>query len=254
MPHQVPLPPSNTNAAKEMRLAVFMGLLARELAEHIFQPFYISLNEIDIRDILVELAMKDSKKESYYRAILLAMSPKKQNTILEERKKTFLQNVGSYLFDLLPEGQYNELRQILEVVVERACETWKSFQYSRNRYEPDFDLLEWGDEWEPFPFQNNSNQGQEQSLNGDTDEAVLTIFPRICRVGNGECKPINFGTVLTRYQCSGAERELRKKEPSSPRAARPNFDRQKTRGMSISLGGSPDQNGSFLGDGDKASK
>jgi hypothetical protein len=253
MPHQVPLPPSNTNAAKEMRLAVFMGILARELAELIFQPCYISLNEPDIRDTLLEVAMVDSNKESYYRALLLSMGSSKQKAVLEERKKTFLQNVGSNLFDLLPAAQYNELRQILAMVVEKACETWKLFQYSRNRYELDFDLLEWGGEWDPFPFQSNSNLGQGWSPNGDPDEPVLTIFPRICRVGNGECSPLNFGTVLTRYQCSGAEREL-KKEPSSPRAPRATSDRQRTRGMSISLGGRSTQNGSFLGDADQASK
>lgn len=255
MPHQVPLPPSNTNAAKEMRLAVFMGLLARELADNIFQPIYISPSESDILNILRELAVKDPKKESYCRAILLAMSPEKQNTVLKERKKTLLQNVGSYLYDLLPGAQYDELRQSLEIVVERACETWRFFQYSRNRYEPDFDLPEWGDEeWEAFPFTDNSNLSQEQGTNGDADEAVLTIFPRLCRLGNGEPKPVNFGTVLTKYQCSGADREWRRKEPSSPRAARANFDRQRTRGMAISLGGSPDQNGSFLGEGNQASK
>jgi hypothetical protein len=254
MSHQVPLPPSNTNAAKEMRLAVFLGLLARELVELIFQPCYISLNELDIRNVLLEVAMTDSKKESYYRAILLAMGSNKQKTVLEERKKTFLQNVEANLSDLLPEAQYTELRQILEVVVEKACETWKFFQYSRNRYELDFDLLEWGGDWDPFPFQSSSNLGQEQSPNGDADEPVLAIFPRICRVGNGEFKPLNFGTVLTRYQCADADRELRKKEPSNPRAARAISDRQRTRGISISLGGPSTQNGSFLGDANQASK
>lgn len=255
MSHSVPLPPSNTDVAKEMRLAVFMGLLARELNEHIFQPYYMSLSEIDIREISVDLAMKDSKKESYCRAILLAMNPEKQKMILEERKKTFLRNIGSYLLDLLPPVQYDELRQSLEAVAERACETWRSFQYNRSRYEPDFDLLDWGDEeWEPFPFTRNSNTSEQLNFNGDMDEAVLTILPRICRVGNGECKPCNYGTVLTRYQCSGADRELRRKEPSSPRTMRAILDRPRTRGMSISLGGTTDQNGSFLGDADQASK
>lgn len=255
MPHQVPLPPTNTNAAKEMRLAVFMGLLARELADNIFQPLYLSPSESDILDILRELAVKDPKKESYCRAILLAMSPERQNAVLKERKKTFLQNVGSYLYDLLPGAQYDELRQSLEIVVERASETWRFFQYCKNRYEPDFDLPEWGDEeWEAFPFTDSSNLSEEQSSNGDADEAVLTIFPRLRRLENGEPKPVNFSTVLTKFQCSGADREWRRKEPSNSRAARANFERQRTRGMSISLGGSSDQNGSFLGDGKQASK
>jgi hypothetical protein len=255
MPHQVPLPPSNTNAAKQMRLAVILGLIARELTEHIFLPFYISLSDIDVLVDLAELARKDPKKESYCRAVLLAISPEKQETILEGKKKIFCQNVGSYLFDLLPAAQYDEFRQSLEFVVERACETWKFFQYSRNRYVTDYDLRDWGeDEWESFPFEENPDVSQQQGPISDTDEAVLSVFPRMCRLGNGGYLPINAGTALTKSQCIGAEQELRKKESSSPRAIRSNSDRQRTRGMSISFGRSADQNGSFLGDGNQASK
>lgn len=254
--HQVPLPASNTNVAKKMRLAIFMGLLARELVENIFQPLYITPGESEILSILHGLAEKDPEKESYCRAILLAMSPEKQNTMLKERKKTFLQNVGSYVYDLLPGMQYDELRQSLKVVLDRACETWRFFQYSRNRYEPDFNLLEWGDEeCEAFPFEDNlSLTREEQETDSHADEAVLAIFPRICRLGNGEPKSVKLGTVLTIYQCSAADRECREKEPSSPRAARAIFDRQRTRGMSISLGGASDQKASFLGNGAQASK
>lgn len=232
MPHQVPLPPSNTNAAKQMRLAVFMGIIARELANNIFQPFHVSFDEIEIQDMFVELSIKDPKREAFCRAILLAISPEKQNAILEERKKTFLQSVGSYFFDLLPATQYDELRQSLKLVVDRACETWRFFQYSKNRYEPDYELLEWGDgEWESFPFENSSGTSQDPGFNNDSDEPVLTIFPRLCRVGSEGCKPVNIGTVLSRSQCIEAEREMRKKEPSSPRVTRVNSDRQRTRNI-----------------------
>jgi hypothetical protein len=237
MSHQVPLPQSNSDAAKQMRLAVFLAILARELNEHTFQPSYISLNENDLREILVALAVKDPKKESFCRAMLLSINPEKQAMILEERKKSVLWNAGSDFLDLLPPVRYEEFRKSLEDVVERACETWKSIQYSKNRYEPDFEPLEWGDEeWDSFLFANSASTNQNQHANGDTDEALLTVFPRICRVESNACKAISFATVLTRSQCIDAEREQRRREPSSPRTTRVIPDRQRSRGMSISLG------------------
>lgn len=234
-----------------MRLAVFMAILARELCENIFQPCYIFPTEIDSRDMLVKLARKDPEKESFSRAVLLAISPEEQNALLEERKKTFLHSVGSYWFDLLPSPQYEELRHGLQLVVDRACETWGFIQYSRNRYIPDLEVLDWGDgEWEPFPFGNNSSgTSQEQSIESDSDELVLAIFPRLCRVGSEGYKLVNYGTALTKSQCSDAERESKKKDPSSPRMMRANSDRPRARNMSISFGRSTDQNGSFLGGG-----
>lgn len=237
-----------------MRLAVFMAILARELTEHIFQPFYLPPSDSFIQEILIQLAKQDPEKESFCRALLLAISPERQNAILEERKQEVLQNVGSCFSDLLPTTQYDELRKGLKLVVDRACETWRFFQYNRNRYEPDHELREWADgEWEAFPFAADSDTSQNQGFDSKSDEPILAIFPRICRVDNGGSKPLNLGTVLTRSQCIGAERELKKKEPSSPRLARVNSDRPRTRNMSISFGRSPDQNGTFLGNGDQAS-
>lgn len=241
MSHQVPLPQSNSNAAKEMRLVVFLAILARELNEQIFQPFYISQNENDTREILLDLAMKDAKKESFCRAILLDINPEKQNLILEERKKIVIWNAGSYFLDLLSSARYEGFRRSLEDVVERACEMWKAFRYSEKRYEPDFDPTE--EEWEPFPFANSEKFSQGHI---DTGETVLTVYPRICRVISEECKTLHFATVLTRSQCIDAELEMRKREPSSPKSNRAIPERQRTRGLSISLSSATNQNGSFL--------
>lgn len=249
MSHQVPLPQSNSKAAKEMRLVVFLAILARELNEHIFQPSYISQNENDTREILLDLAMKDAKKESFCRAMLLAINPEKQNMILEERKKIVIWNAGSYFLDLLSSARYEGFRRSLEDVVERACEMWKAFQYSKKRYEPDFDPIE--EEWEPFPFANSENISQGHI---DTGETVLTIYPRICRVGSEECKTLHFATVLTRSQCIDAELEQRKREPSSPKSTRAIPERQRTRGLSISLSNATNQNGSFLEGKDQSNR
>lgn len=223
-----------------------MAILTMELARNIFQPCYIFPSDIDIRDLLLEHAIQDPEKESFCRAVLLAISPEEQNAILEQRKETFLQSVGSYWFAT----QDVEFQQRLKLVVDRACETWRFFQYNKNRYETDHEWLEWGDgEWEHFPFEDQSDTSQDKVVDRDSDQPFLTIFPRLCRVDSKGLNPINDGVVLTKSQCIDAERELKKKDPSSPRMMRTNSDRPRVRNMSISVGHSTDQNGSFLGGG-----
>lgn len=173
--------------------------------------------------------------------MLLAITPEKQNMILEERKKIVIWNAGSYFLDLLSPARYKGFRRSLEDVVERACEMWKAFRHSEERYELDFNLTE--EEWEPFPFTNSENFSQGHV---DTGETILTVYPRICRVGSEECKTLHFATVLIRSQCIDAELEMRKWELSSPKSTRVIPERQRTRGLSISLSSATNQSSSFL--------
>ncbi|KAH8704975.1 hypothetical protein BGW36DRAFT_421555 [Talaromyces proteolyticus] len=254
MSHQIPLPQSNSTAAKQMRYAVFLAILARELVEHIFQPSYIFQSENDIREILGDLAVKDSKKESFCRAILLAIDPERDTLVLEEKKKMVLRNIGSCFLDLFPSLHYEEFRKSLEIVVDRACETWSLFQYSARNYELSFELPEWdGGHWDRLPLGDQEKLDQNKHGNITEDKPVLTVFPSVCRNGSGACKIVEFSTVLTRFQCIDAEQE-QKKEPSSPRVARAVSDRQRTRGLSISLANTSNQNGSFLEEKDQLNK
>lgn len=63
--HQIPLPCSNTHTTKQIRLAVLLAILAREIDEHIFQPIYIAPGDFRIRKVLADLAATDSEKESF---------------------------------------------------------------------------------------------------------------------------------------------------------------------------------------------
>jgi hypothetical protein len=249
--HQVPLPQTNSEAAKQMRLAVILAILAREIDKHIFQPTYILSEGSVTRELLTDLAMKNSKKESFCRAVLLSIDPDTQARNLGDRTKQVVENVASHLAGLLSETQHNEICRSLEEVVKNAAEVWKTIQHARERYETDFDPLEWGDtEYDPFPFAGDANAAGVRAANGDDDENLLIVFPRICRVQNNERYPRNYATSLRRSQCMAAERELKRKEPSSPTVSRVASDRQRARGMSIALSNTNGPNSHFL---DKAS-
>jgi len=244
MLHQVPLPLSNSDPAKQMRLAVFLGIFAREINQQIFQPTYLSLDDNSIREVLVNLAMNDYKKESFCRAMLLSIDPQKQATNLEERKKTVVRNVEFCLKDLFSPTQFQEVRRSLEEVVQRAAETWKYFQRAIEKYEPDF---EWEDyEWEPFPFVEDTGATDSLPSASDTEETPLTIFPRIYRVKNNAFVSVGIMTILRRSQCVAADRECRRKESSNHGSPRMASDRRRSRGMSISTGNTTNQQKAFL--------
>lgn len=247
MPHQVPLPPSNSDAAKQMRLAVFLGIFAREINQQIFQPVYLSSDDNSVREILTNLAMKDCKKESFCRAMLLSVDPEKQLANLKERKKTVIRNVELYLKDLFLPTQFQGVQMSLEGVVESAAKSWNYFQHAVEKYEPDFEPLEWDDdEWDAFPFADDMGAPDGQASSSEIDGTLLTIFPRICRVKDNVREPLSFVTVLRRSQCVAADREYRRKESSNSGCSRIASDRHRPRGMSISLGNTNGQQRAFL--------
>lgn len=243
-PHHVPLPQTNSEAAKQMRLAIILAILAREINDQIFQPTYLFSPETDFRDVLYRLALTDQKKESFCRAILLSIEPEKQEHNLEERKRNVVKTMESYLEYLASPLQLVELRKCLEDIVQQAAETWRPFQGISSRYEPDF---EDDSEWDQFEFATETGTADGRLANGEIDETALVIFPRLCLVGDNQRRPRNYVTVLRKSQCVVAEQELRRKELPSPTSVRNAGDRQRGRTMSISLTSTGSQSSSFLG-------
>ncbi|KAL4974908.1 hypothetical protein BDW66DRAFT_152507 [Aspergillus desertorum] len=222
LPHHIPLLASNTPAAKGMRLAIILGILSREIDRCIFQPNYLfseeaQLRDIQLRDILSQLAMTDGAKESFCRAVLLSIGQNTQEDSLHSRVQSVVRKVSFYLCDLLSEAQYAEFRQNIENVVNRAVSVWLPIQRAEKRYEPDFDPLSWDDgEWRPFKF-----PGQETSLSSPENEIpsnnLLTIFPRISLVYDHCRHPLTFVIQLRKSHklYIDAEREI-----TSPTAGR----------------------------------
>ncbi|KAE8347691.1 hypothetical protein BDV24DRAFT_157167 [Aspergillus arachidicola] len=209
--HRVPLPLSNSTAAKQMRLAVILAILARELDKHIFQPIYIILRDTQIREALTTLAASDSEKEPFCRSILLSIDPEAQNKALRSRVQVVIRNVlSSHLQEILPETHLTGLRQSLEKVVQKAAEVWQLIQRAKRRYEPDLEPLKWGDdEWSPLIFPGTDSGGSQISQKA-SGESLLTVFPSIAAVGGGKRIPLTYVVQLRRSQtqCVKAEQEI----------------------------------------------
>ncbi|KAI9376638.1 hypothetical protein BJX61DRAFT_256802 [Aspergillus egyptiacus] len=228
--HHVPLPHSNSPAAKQMRLAIFLAILAREVDKHIFQPTYIIPEDAGIRDTLARLAASDNEKESFCRSILLSIDPDTEKAILQSRIQAVVRNVSSYLYDMLPEDQFNKLRASVWKIAERAADVWNPIQRSLERYEPDFEPLKWGDDkWSPLHFPEGSSAEIETSPNL-LDDCLLTVFPRIAVVESGNRFPLTYVVQLRKSQpqCLAAGRELAN-VPSSPILGRVASNRSRRR-------------------------
>ncbi|RAL07870.1 uncharacterized protein BO97DRAFT_408683 [Aspergillus homomorphus CBS 101889] len=228
--HHVPLPQSNSPAAKQMRLAVFLAILAREVDRQIFQPTYIVPEDAGVRDTLARLAACDNEKESFCRSILLSIDPDREKTILQSRIQAVVRHVSSYLYDMLPEDQFPKLRASIGKIAERAADVWHPFQRSLERYEPDFEPLKWGDDkWSPLHLPEGSSAESETSPN-PLDDCLITVFPRITVVERANRFPLTYVVQLRKShpQCLAAGRELAN-VPTSPILGRVASNRSRRR-------------------------
>ncbi|KAL5340245.1 hypothetical protein BJX70DRAFT_407541 [Aspergillus crustosus] len=236
--HHVPLPQSNSLAAKQMRLAIFLAILAREVDKQIFQPTYIVPEDAGIRDILANLAASDNERESFCRSILLSINPEVQNTALLSRIQAVIRNASSYLYGMLPDDQFDQLRASIGKIVERAVSVWNPLQRSLQRYEPDFEPLKWGDDLcSPLDFPEESHSGSETGPDM-LDESLLTVFPRLTVVEKGNRFPLTYVVQLRRShpQCIAAEREV-SNIPTSPVIGRVASNQSRRKSVALSNAG-----------------
>ncbi|CAG8918857.1 unnamed protein product [Penicillium salamii] len=205
----VPVTPSNSPEAKGMRLAMTLAILSREICKNIFQPNYILPEDSEIHGILSHLAENDTEKESFYRRILLSLSLNAEESLLQTRVQTVVRNMSSYLWKLLSETQHDSIRASIERIAQKAADFWLPVQRAQQRYETEFDLVDLeDDDWEPFPFPGDNTVPNCQNQVA-RDMNILTVFPCILLVKDGNRDPLTRMTQLRSSQklCIAAEYE-----------------------------------------------
>ncbi|RDL40630.1 uncharacterized protein BP5553_00609 [Venustampulla echinocandica] len=218
---KIPIPQSNSPAAKQMRIAAMLAILARNIDQYVFQPTYLS-DELDgTRKLLVRLAMADSKKESFCRSVLMSMAPKDQERNASKSLDDVVQVVSSCVRHLLADAQYERFRSDLKQVVRRAFQAWELIRHATEKLEPLFVLRHFEDiEWQTLRFAGPGTSSTDQTSAAD-DEALLVIFPRIYVIEDDEPDPITPGVVLRKSQAAAAAEEIEKADPPSPTSGRP---------------------------------
>lgn len=249
--YHIPLPCSNSKAAKYMRLISILALLAREIDEQIFQPTFFISEESGIRERLRKLAMTDGERESYCRSILLSIGAGTMANDLDERIKNVTKNVSSCVDGIFTDEQCSKISSSVKKVTQRAAEVWQTFQRTKTKYEPVFEILQSGSqEFDLFDFPTDEPERKEETTSLPNNPPFV-IFPRLCRYEDGvswTCYEA-VGVCRSMPQFRAAEQEQKTAEPQSPvrrvafaRERRPSLDQRRSKAQ-------VSQNGSFLGSG-----
>lgn len=147
---RLPLPRSNTPAAKQVRIAAVLAALSRSLAWHVFRPIWAADNtgagaDAALGGLLRGLEAASPDHERHLRGALLAAA-----AAVQERGTTgapgtrgrgaaaVVREVTFLVQHLLSALQYEAFREGLEACVALACEQWAKLQGAAMRIEPYF--------------------------------------------------------------------------------------------------------------------
>ncbi|CZR66098.1 uncharacterized protein PAC_15999 [Phialocephala subalpina] len=245
----IPLPQSNSLAAKQMRIVALLAILARSITQHVFKPTYIlgDKDERDeIRSLLVRLADINSKKESFCRALLLSIFPEDQATNGTKAMERVVREVSKCVRNLVSDAQYESFRSSVDNIVHKASGAWRLVQSTRDKFEPYFDLKHYVDfEWQPLNLDNDHiGVGDDSAVITEDDKALLMVFPRIYIIADSERDPVTPGVMLMKSQSTLASEEMEKNNPSSPTTSRagPRSKAIRSRTMSVAV----DRSNGFL--------
>lgn len=245
----IPLPRTNTPAAKQMRIAVTLSLLSRSLHTHIFRPSYLTATshpEDPLPQILHTIALANPSHEEHTRATLLAMLPaEKQRTFGAKRVGAVVREVSYAVQHLLTALQYEAFCTGLEQVCKLACAQWMRIQLGKMRVEPYFGPPFGEFDWQVLPLPVFEGGGERDDLvvevgrpvedgrvggHGEgavredaevgPDDIMLVVWPSMCIVENGELESITQGLVISKDQVRAATDEVRGRGRQRPGAKR----------------------------------
>lgn len=136
---QIPLPQSNTPAAKGMRISAVLAVLSRAMHKHLFRPVYL-LDDDDenLVKFLRALEDEDPTREAHMRATLMSMMPERQEEQGARRVKMVVREVSWLVQHLLGALQFEAFCSGLEAACRLACEQWMRIQHAQMKIEPYF--------------------------------------------------------------------------------------------------------------------
>ncbi|KAM0280455.1 hypothetical protein ACHAQH_004034 [Verticillium albo-atrum] len=176
----IPLPRSNTPEAKQMRVASFLAVLARQLDRHVFRPTYVVTESDELSDMILHL--KDKRQANHLRSVLLRL-PIDEPRVAQEQP--VVEAMCASIETLLRQRDLLSFRASLEKICREVCETWRTFQRYKRLVTADLEFNpEYPDEWKSLPGTIPSLDGslkpirtQSVQLNGVIGEMSIAIWP-----------------------------------------------------------------------------
>jgi hypothetical protein len=172
---QIPLPQSNTSAAKGMRISAVLAVLSRAMHRHLFRPVYL-LDDDDenLVKFLRALEDEDPTREAHLRATLMSMMPERQAEQGLRRVKMVVREVSWLVQHLLSALQFEAFCAGRETACRLACEQWKRIQLAQMKIEPYFGPPYDDFDWQVLELPEFAEAEQDGlSHRDDHDEAVM---------------------------------------------------------------------------------
>ncbi|GAB7334911.1 hypothetical protein MBLNU13_g06796t2 [Cladosporium sp. NU13] len=208
----LPIVPSNSKSAKQMRIVSIIAILARQFDAYLLQPTYLLDSDNQLRDLLLDQALDEPRKESAVRGLVQALLPKRQDSTGSTRVAQVCDKIMHIIQDLLPKNLQLSFREQLEELAEEARDRWGDVLRSQTAIFPSFDLDDEQD-WAWNELRLDSNQStvavkEPQSQDEEAeDDPLLVVFPRLCTYHDGNEHPMSHGVVLTLAQIAAAKEE-----------------------------------------------
>ncbi|KAM3498316.1 hypothetical protein MY10362_008361 [Beauveria mimosiformis] len=220
----IPLPASNSPAAKQMRVAAALRVAGMFLQRHVFRHALVSY-ELD--RALDAVALVNPDHEAFVRSVLLKLhkvAPEEQEEMQKDNVDSAVKEIASTLGQIVPnvEGFHSRLQPLCEM----AAEAWKPTTEMEGRIEAHIRFIE-SDDCRPVPFPQaqsesppngaNSNDNQPaaspsnpvQLSKGDLARVIWPLAMAHHFDGDGpEFEVMSCGYVLTNAQIQEAEEEV----------------------------------------------
>ena len=201
-------PPSNSSAAKHVRMAACLHVLAYRLCCDFFKPCYIPESPMfgdAIQEILARQLLTDVGKERITRALLLSTyRPEEVDAAIEQAVDATSKEV---LELLSPIGGNEAFRKDVEALFREAAGVWKEVQHSRKAVEVSM-MDDFKDDWQ-WSHLDDFTVAEIKGQPGLRKFDMLNLFPRMFVPEDQHI--VNPGCVLWPHQNTvfAAEQELR---------------------------------------------
>ncbi|EJP62006.1 putative MEI5 protein [Beauveria bassiana ARSEF 2860] len=238
--HVLPLPASNSSAAKQIRVVAGLAACGKALGRHLFRDSFLTQSH-ELDEKLHLLATTDRLHHAYVRAALAKVLPTTQTQGQNRGSALAINEVMAAIGRWAPDER--ALRSGLESICDKALQCWALARQVEDRIWPEFEY-ELPEDWQPLPLpcwpaaptvntpnrkkmpktdNNNSQNGApnhetRQLLKSEVKVVWPTIFAAEPQVpGSSDATALDrlhCGYVLTQAQSQDAEEEI------SHRAAR----------------------------------
>lgn len=148
---KIPLPLSNSIAAKQMRLAIGLAVLAKALQRYIFQPLYISKERDALTELMDGVAEDWPDLDAHARGVILNVCPETQNENGQARAEASAMAVFNVLASVISQDERGTFEADLRSLCSLALSRWLPLQRMTERVKVEAEYTE-PDEWKTFPM------------------------------------------------------------------------------------------------------